>query len=154
MKLIECHLENLDSIELNLLDWIGVLEKVNFELEEPNTQPEESKNQWTESNIELAQLLAQKEESICSKNPIIKAYKQSNVRVKATSQQRYDKLQSAIRIRNSVQDELVRVLKAKQGQDEVFQRYQAKVESDRKETRREWGGQAGGVASGLPGSLK
>jgi len=65
-----------------------VLEKVNFELEESNTQLEESNTQRTESNIKLAQLLAQKKESIHSKNSIIKAYKQSNVRVKATSQQR------------------------------------------------------------------
>ena len=35
------------------------------------------------------------------------------------------------------------MLKAKQGQDEVFQRYQAKVESDRKEKRREWDGRGG-----------
>ena len=68
MKLIECHLEKLDSTELNLLDRIGVLEKANFELEESNTQ-------LTESNIKLSQLLAQKEESIRSNNLIIKAYK-------------------------------------------------------------------------------
>jgi len=111
MKLIQTHLKNLDtSTELNLLDRIDVLEKVNFELEESNTQLKESNTN----------LIAQKKESIRSKNSIIKSFKQRNVRVKATSQQRYDKLQSTIRIRNRVQDKLVRVLKAKQGQDEVF----------------------------------
>ena len=106
-KLIESHLEKLDSTELNLLDRINVLE----------IEPEESNTQLEESNTNL---LAQKKESIHSTNSIIRAFKQSNVRVKATSQQRYDKLQSTIRIRNRVQDELARVLKAKQGQDEVF----------------------------------
>ena len=79
MKVIESHLEKLDSTILNLLDRIGVLEKVNFDLEESNTQLAESS-----INIKLAQLLAQKKERIHSKNLIIKAYKQSNVRVKAT----------------------------------------------------------------------
>jgi len=76
-KLIKSHLEKLDSTELNLLDRIDVLEEVNFELEESNTQLEKSNTWLKESNTHL---LAQKKESIRSKNSIIKAFKQSNVR--------------------------------------------------------------------------
>ena len=65
-------------------------------------------------------------------------------RVRRTSKARLDKMRDVKCNNKHLQDELIGVLKAKQLQDDVFVRYQSKVEAERKEMRLEWDGRGGG----------
>jgi len=70
--------------------------------------------------------------------------RQTLTRVRRTSMARLDKMRDVKDNNKNLQDELIGVLKAKEAQDDVFVRYQSKVEAERKSMRLEWDRRGGG----------
>ena len=121
----------------NLQQRIDELEAINFDQEQSHDAVTQEKSRLELSNDNLkAGLRSSKRETI--------SHKWNLQRTKETSIQRLEKLRQS-RIANlALQEDLIRVLKAKQAQDEVFQRYRSMMETDRKELRKEWDGRGGG----------
>ena len=121
----------------NLQQRIDELEQINFDQEQSYDAVTQEKSHLELSNDNLKEDLRSSKRETISQRWNLQCTKE-------TPNQRLEKLRQS-RIDNfALQDDLIRVLKAKQAQDEVFERYRSMMETDRKELRKEWDGRGGG----------
>jgi len=130
-------LGSIEDSTNNLQQRIDELEQINFD-------QEQSYDAVIQENYHLEVSNENLKEELRSSKRETRSQRWNLQRTKETSIQRLEKLRQS-RIANfALQDDLIRVLKAKQAQDEVFERYCSMMETDRKELRKEWDGRGGG----------
>jgi hypothetical protein len=124
-------LGSIEDSTNNLQQRIDELEAINFDQEQSYDAVTQEKSRLELSNDNLkAGLRSSKRETI--------SHKWNLQRTKETSIQRLDKLRQSRKANFALQEDLIRVLKAKQAQDEVFQCYRSMMEASQRVGWKRW----------------